>query len=125
MYQKFFGYSDIDVRHYEQKIRNLEYENQELRSETVQLKIDSENYEHQEQSIVDNFVNALGKIIPINIKEKKNIFIFYFKANANAEIDNLQQELIKKTDENTKQHDEILRLSYDVKTHLFLKSFLF
>jgi uncharacterized protein YukE len=85
----------FDPRHYEQKIRNLEYENEELRAETVQLKIDSENYEHQEQSIVDNFVNAL--------------------ANANAEIDNLQQELIKKTDEHTKQQDEILRLSYDMR----------
>jgi hypothetical protein len=38
-----------------------------------------------------------------------------FVANANAEIDNLQQELIKKTDEHTKQQDEILRLSYDVR----------
>ncbi len=52
----------MDVRHYEQKIRNLESENQELRAETLQLKADSENYEHQEQSIVDNFVNALSKI---------------------------------------------------------------
>ncbi|CAF4654906.1 unnamed protein product, partial [Rotaria magnacalcarata] len=53
--------SNIDVRHYEQKIRNLESENQELRSETVKLKIDADTYEQQEQSIVDNFVNALGE----------------------------------------------------------------
>ncbi|CAF4466767.1 unnamed protein product, partial [Adineta steineri] len=85
---------DLGVRHFEQKIRNLEYENEELRAEALQLKLDAENYENQEQSIVDNFVNAL--------------------ANANAEIDNLQQELIKKSNENTQQQDEILRLSYDV-----------
>lgn len=87
--------NNFDVRHYEQKIRNLELENQELRDETIQMKIEAENYEHQEQSIVDNFVNAL--------------------ANANAEIDNLQQELIKKNDEHSKQNDEILRLSYDMR----------
>ncbi|CAF4411506.1 unnamed protein product, partial [Adineta steineri] len=59
--------NDLGVRHFEQKIRNLEYENEELRAEALQLKLDAENYENQEQSIVDNFVNAL--------------------ANANAEID--------------------------------------
>lgn len=37
-----------------------------------------------------------------------------FLANANAEIDNLQQELIKKTDDQNKEQEEILRLSYDV-----------
>lgn len=105
-------FSNFDARHYEQKIRNLEYENQELRTETLQLKIDSENYEQQEQSIVDNFVNALGKI---SIHSEKKTSIDLFLANANAEIDNLQQELIKKTDENTKEQDEILRLSYDVR----------
>ncbi|CAF1298811.1 unnamed protein product [Adineta steineri] len=87
--------NDLGVRHFEQKIRNLEYENEELRAEALQLKLDAENYENQEQSIVDNFVNAL--------------------ANANAEIDNLQQELIKKSNENTQQQDEILRLSYDMR----------
>ncbi len=30
-------------------------------SKTVQLKLETENFEHQEQAIVDNFVNALGK----------------------------------------------------------------
>jgi len=50
---------------------------------------------------------------------KKYILYLSFKANANAEIDNLQQELIKKTDEHTKQQDEILRLSYDVKKKIF------
>ncbi|CAF3412072.1 unnamed protein product [Rotaria socialis] len=89
------GANNLDVRHYEQKIRNLESENQELRSETVKLKIDAENYEQQEQLIVDNFVNAL--------------------ANANAEIDNLQQELIKKSDENNKQQDEIFHLSFEMR----------
>ncbi|UJR09824.1 hypothetical protein I4U23_014050 [Adineta vaga] len=87
--------SHPDVRQYEQKIRNLEEENEDLRAETLQLKIDSENYEHQEQSIVDNFVNTI--------------------ANANAEVDNLQQELIKKTNENVQQQDEILRLSYEMR----------
>ncbi|CAF2626231.1 unnamed protein product [Rotaria sp. Silwood2] len=87
--------NNFDVQHYEHKIRNLEDENHELRTETVQLKLDCENYEHQEQSIVDNFVNAL--------------------AHANADIDNLQQELIKKNDENSKQQDEILHLSYEMR----------
>jgi demethoxyubiquinone hydroxylase (CLK1/Coq7/Cat5 family) len=71
----FFGFSNLDVRHYEQKIRNLEYENQELRTETLQLKIDTENYEHQEQSIVDNFVNDLGKNILIFLKNISYIFL--------------------------------------------------
>jgi len=52
---------------------------------------------------------------------KKYILYLSFKDNANVEIDNLQQELIKKTDENTKQNDEILRLSYEVKNKIFLK----
>ncbi|CAF1304919.1 unnamed protein product [Adineta ricciae] len=85
----------LDVRQYEQKIRHLEEENEDLRTETLQLKVDAENYEHQEQAIVDNFVNTL--------------------ANANAEIDNLQQELIKKTSENAQQQDEIVRLSYEMR----------
>jgi len=72
-FENFSCFRNLDVRHYEQKIRNLEYENQELRSETLQLKIDSENYENQEQTIVDNFVNALGKIFRFN---KKNINLF-------------------------------------------------
>ncbi|CAF1528859.1 unnamed protein product [Rotaria sp. Silwood1] len=87
--------NNFDVQHYEQKIRNLEDENQELRTETIQLKLDCENYEHQEQSIVDNFVHAL--------------------AHANADIDNLQQELIKKNDENCKQQNEVLHLSYEMR----------
>ena len=48
--------------------------------------------------------------------------MIFFKANANAEIDNLQQEFIKKSDENIKGQDEILRLSYEVKIY-FLKLF--
>lgn len=40
--------------------------------------------------------------------------LFVFLANANAEIDNLQQELIKKSDDQNKEQEEILRLSYDV-----------
>jgi predicted nuclease with TOPRIM domain len=44
---------------------------------------------------VDNFVNAL--------------------ASSNAEVDNLQEELMKKTDENSKQNDELLRLAYEVR----------
>ncbi|CAF1154091.1 unnamed protein product [Rotaria sordida] len=87
--------NNLDVRHYEQKIRNLEDENNELRAESIQLKVNCDNYEHQEQSIVDNFVNAL--------------------AHANADIDNLQQELIKKNDENSKQQDEILHLAYEMR----------
>jgi hypothetical protein len=27
----------------------------------MQLKVESENYEHQEQAIVDHFANALGR----------------------------------------------------------------
>ncbi len=29
----------------------------------MQLKIESENFEHQEQAIVDHFANALGRLI--------------------------------------------------------------
>lgn len=50
----------------------------------------------------------------IKILRKK---YFSFIANANAEIDNLQQELIKKVDDSTKQQDEILQLSNDVKSN--------
>ena len=29
----------------------------------MQLKLETENYEHQEQAIVDHFAHALGKLI--------------------------------------------------------------
>ncbi|CAF0771065.1 unnamed protein product [Adineta ricciae] len=85
----------FDSHHYEQKIRNLEYENQELRAETIQLKVDAENYEQQEQAIVDHFANALS--------------------HANADIETLQEVIVKKTDENNKQQDELVRLSYEMR----------
>ena len=40
----------------------------------------------------------------------------------NAEIDNLEQELIKKNDEHAKQQDEILRLSYEVEIIVIILS---
>ncbi|UJR36270.1 hypothetical protein I4U23_029000 [Adineta vaga] len=87
--------NQFDCHYYEQKIRNLEYENQELRAEGVQLKLDAENYEQQEQTIVDHFAGALS--------------------NANADIDTLQEEILKKNNENSKQQDEIVRLSYEMR----------
>ncbi|CAF4834786.1 unnamed protein product, partial [Rotaria magnacalcarata] len=30
---------------------------------SVQLKVEAENFEHQEQAIVDHFANALGRLI--------------------------------------------------------------
>ncbi|CAF1324609.1 unnamed protein product [Adineta steineri] len=87
--------NQFDGHHYEQKIRNLEYENQELRAESMQLKLETENYEHQEQAIVDHFAHAL--------------------ANANSDIEILQDEIIKKNEENVKQQDEIIRLSYEMR----------
>ena len=77
----------------------------------MELKLNADNYERQEQAMVDNFVNALGRSL-LRAKEDGNKFDF--SANANAEIDNLQQELIKKSNEQAKEQDEILRLSYDV-----------
>lgn len=53
--------SPIDLQHYEQKIRNLEEENQDLRAEAMQLKLEAENYEQQEQAIMDTLVNDLGR----------------------------------------------------------------
>ena len=85
----------------------------------MQLKIDSENYEQQEQSIVDNFVNALGRN-QYHRRRKWIVGLVFCLANANAEIDNLQQELIKKNDENTKEKQEIVRLSYEVKSFFIL-----
>jgi hypothetical protein len=38
-----------------------------------------------------------------------------FLGNANAEIEQLQDELTKKSDENIKQNNDILRLSYEVR----------
>lgn len=60
--------------------------------------------------MMHNFVNDLGKIFGVNEEKPMGLL----SANANAEIDNLQQELIKKTDEQSKEQEEILRLSYDV-----------
>ncbi|CAF1331465.1 unnamed protein product [Rotaria magnacalcarata] len=85
----------IECEHYEQKIRNLEYENRDLRAESVQLKVEAENFEHQEQAIVDHFANAL--------------------AHANSEIENLQEENEKKNEENLKQQDTVMRLSCEMR----------
>ena len=50
--------------------------------------------------------------------DKGILYWFRLLANANAEVDNLQQELIKKTTENAQQQDEIVRLSYEVRVQL-------
>lgn len=36
-------------------------------------------------------------------------------AHANADIETLQEEIVKKTDENNKQQDELVRLSYEMR----------
>lgn len=36
-------------------------------------------------------------------------------ANTNSDIENLQEELLKKNDENVKQQDEIMCLSYELR----------
>jgi septal ring factor EnvC (AmiA/AmiB activator) len=41
--------------------------------------------------------------------------LFEFVANANSDIENLQEEIVKKTDENLKQQDEIMCLSYEMR----------
>jgi hypothetical protein len=41
--------------------------------------------------------------------------LFEFIANANSDIENLQEEIVKKTDENLKQQDEIMCLSYEMR----------
>lgn len=86
--------NQINSQHYEQKIRNLQFENEELRTESLQLKLDAENFEQQEQAIVDHFAHAL--------------------ANANTDIDNLQDEIVKKADENLKQQEEMRCLSKEM-----------
>lgn len=75
--------------------------------------MNADNYERQEQAMVDNFVNALGRSL-FRTRARRIVMHLIFSANANAEIDNLQQELIKKSNEQNKEQDEILRLSYDV-----------
>lgn len=85
----------IDVEHFQQKLRNLEDENHELRSEAMQLKIEAENFEQHEQMIVDNYVNEL--------------------ADANAQVDQLRLDLQKKNDENIKQNEEFVRLTSEMR----------
>ncbi len=38
-----------------------------------------------------------------------------FLANANSDIENLQEEILKKKDENLKQQDEMVCLSYEMR----------
>jgi hypothetical protein len=39
----------------------------------MQLKIESENFEHHEQAIVDHFVNALGRLSFVLLRKSKFI----------------------------------------------------
>lgn len=80
----------------------------------MQLKIEAENFEHQEQAIVDHFANALGRLIKIICC----IFVkfdLYSLAHANSEIENLQEEIQKKNEDNAKQQEEVMRLSYEMR----------
>jgi len=43
------------------------------------------------------------------------MYLFINLANANSDIENLQEEILKKTDENLQQQDEIMRLSYEMR----------
>ncbi|CAF0763644.1 unnamed protein product, partial [Didymodactylos carnosus] len=102
---RFYGDMELDMippeerhfdnHHFEQKIRNLEYENRELRSETLQLRSDTDTFDQKERNLVNNCVNAL--------------------ANANAQVDHYQQEFIKKNDESNRQQEEIKRITYEMR----------
>jgi predicted RNase H-like nuclease (RuvC/YqgF family) len=78
----------------------------------MQLKIEAENFEQQEQAIVDHFANVLGRL---NDDFNEELICLNFVANANSDIENLQEEIVKKNDENIKQQEEIMCLSYEMR----------
>ena len=48
---------------------------------------------------------------PLSINTRVNFVL----AHANADIENLQEEILSKTDDNVQQHEELRRLSYEMR----------